>query len=98
DRRPASVGAALARARASVRPAARDASPVLAEDAESAREGALVKSVRKLLWVLWGLSWVIVPPGLHELGHQRLVPLVLFGALAGLLVLTWHEGALLRAA
>jgi hypothetical protein len=56
-----------------------------------------VASMRKLLWVLWGLSWVIVPVILGPMGLGRLIPVVMFGSLGVLLTLTWHKGAFLRA-
>ena len=61
-------------------------------------EDAVVKSIRKLLWVLWGLSWVIVPVLAGKVFHQQhLVPIIMFGSLAALFVVTWHKGALIRA-
>lgn len=66
---------------------------------DQASEDALVKSVRKLLWVLWGLGWVIVPILFSELGVRGgLIPAVMFLSLAALLVVGWHRGALIRAA
>jgi serine/threonine protein kinase len=61
-----------------------------------AREDALVKSIRNLLWLLWALGWVIVPLVLSQLHMPRLIPTVMFVALAGLFVITWHKGALMR--
>ncbi len=60
-------------------------------------EDAIVKSIRKLLWVLWGLSWIIVPVTLGQLHAQRLIPIVMFGALALIFIVTWHKGAMIRA-
>ena len=74
-----------------------EAAPLLAP-ANSAQEDALVKSIRGLLWTLWGLSWVIVPVALRPFHSQQLIPIIMFGTLGVLLVLTWHKGALLRAA
>ncbi|MCW5836257.1 MAG: serine/threonine protein kinase, partial [Labilithrix sp.] len=65
---------------------------------DDAREDELVKSLRRLLWVLWGLGWILVPVVLGQLHAGRAVPVVMFGALAALLVVTWHKGALLRLA
>jgi hypothetical protein len=65
--------------------------------ANLAKEDAAVKSVRRLLWLLWGLGWVIVPLLLKQFGEPRLTPLVMFGSLAALFVVTWHKGALIRA-
>jgi len=63
-----------------------------------ANEDAMVKSLRGLLWTLWGLGWIIVPVILHELHANGAVPIVMFGSLAALMVVTWHKGALIRAA
>jgi len=60
-------------------------------------EDALVKSLMKLLWVLWGLGWVLVPVLFASLGIRRLVPAVMFGALGLLVIATWSKGLLLRA-
>ena len=57
-----------------------------------------MKSIRNLLWVLWGLGWIIVPLLLREIHAQRYIPLVMFGSLAMLFIVTWHKGAILRAA
>ncbi len=60
-------------------------------------EDAAVKSIRNLLWLLWALGWVIVPLLLREVHGGRYIPLVMFGALASLFVVTWHKGAVIRA-
>jgi len=65
---------------------------------DSAKEDALVKSLRKLLWLLWGLGWVLVPVVASELHAQRAIPVVMFGSLAAIFIVTWHKGALLRVA
>lgn len=66
--------------------------------ADTQREDAIVKSVRKLLWLLWGLSWVIVPVAIRSLNaRHELVPLIMFGSLAAIIIMTWHKGAALRA-
>ncbi len=88
DRRAKSVGEALAGSSVTA--------PARAPRLEGSEDDA-VKSVKKLLWVLWGLGWVIVPVALRPLHAHALIPLVMFGSLAALLVLTWHQGALLRA-
>ncbi len=62
------------------------------------KEDALVKSLRGLMWTLWGLGWVIVPVVCGELGIGELIPIIMFGSLAALIVITWHKGAVLRAA
>jgi Protein kinase domain len=60
-------------------------------------EDAAVKSVRKLLWVLWGIGWVVVPLVFGEVLHMDIaIPLVMFGWLALNLIAGWHRGALLR--
>jgi hypothetical protein len=62
------------------------------------REDAAVKSIRNLLWLLWGLGWVIVPLLVHRLEIAKdTIPLVMFGSLASLFVVTWHKGAAIRA-
>jgi serine/threonine protein kinase len=58
---------------------------------------ATYKSIRKLLWTLWGLGWIIVPVTLGELGMKRAIPGVMFGSMALIILLTWHKGAILRA-
>jgi hypothetical protein len=93
DRRPTSLDAALAMAPppAPLAPA-RGASPF-----DHAKEDAAVKSLRSLLWVLWGLGWVLVPVVINSLGYNpRLIPIAMFGSMAGIFILTWHKGALLR--
>ena len=72
----------------------RAASPVAAG---SAAEDAAVKSLRRLLWTMWGLGWVLVPLLLRPFGQHAQIPLVMFGSLAALLFLTWQRGAVLRA-
>ena len=62
------------------------------------REDAAVKSLRRLLWVLWGLGWVIVPVVTDQLGVTHLIPSVMFGWLALIFIVSWHKGAVLRAA
>jgi serine/threonine protein kinase len=107
DLRAPSIGAALdgvAASVASVPPPSQGTTPVartgraLDRD-ERASEDAAVKSIRGLLWVLWGLGWVIVPMILGKiLDVPEGIPLVMFGWLATILTVTWHKGALLRAA
>jgi serine/threonine protein kinase len=65
--------------------------------ADLAKEDAAVKSIRRLLWLLWGLGWIIVPLVLKQFGEHRQIPLVMFGSLAALFVVTWHKGAIIRA-
>ena len=55
---------------------------------DAKKEDAAVKSIRRLLWVLWVLAWPLVP--------NRVLEVVMFGSLAALIVLSWHKGALLR--
>jgi serine/threonine protein kinase len=60
-------------------------------------EDAIVKSIRGLLWTMWGLGWILVPLVFGEIiGLPVAIPLVMFGWLALNLIVTWHKGALLR--
>jgi len=63
----------------------------------SAAEDAAVKSLRRLMWTLWGLGWVLVPLLLRPFGLHAQIPLVMFGSLAALLFVTWQRGAVMRA-
>jgi serine/threonine protein kinase len=67
-------------------------------DSEALHNEALAKSVRGLLWVLWGLGWILVPLVLSALHVAGAIPIVMFGSLAALLILTWNKNTLLRAA
>ncbi len=100
DRRATSVAGALAE-RAQPTPGQPFAPRVAQSEVAaigSTREDALVKSIRGLLWLLWGLSWVIVPLLVRRLGVAKdTIPLIMFSALASLFVVTWHRGALIRA-
>ncbi len=63
------------------------------------KEDAAVQSIRNLLWVLWGLGWVIVPVTFGALFHMgRLIPAIMFIWLAAVFIVTWHKGAMIRAA
>jgi hypothetical protein len=96
DRRAPSVGAALegASAMPAVRPRVGDGPPP-----DRAGEDAIVKSLRRLLWALWGIGWVVVPMVFGKLMNlPELIPVFMFGWLALNLILGWHKGALLRAA
>ena len=94
DRRATSVAAALEWTAPS--PPAGPAPLVTA--AATTSEDAAVTSVRKLLWLLWGLGWVIVPLLVRRLGIPKdTIPLAMFGMLACLFVVTWHKGAVIRA-
>jgi Protein kinase domain len=65
---------------------------------EQAGEDAAVKSLRGLMWALWGLGWVIVPLVFGKmLGMPEGIPIVMFGWMALIFVVTWHRGAMLRA-
>ncbi len=47
-------------------------------------EDAVVKSLRRLLWTLWGIGWVIAPIIFGVLLNKpELIPVVMFGWLAG---------------
>ena len=72
-------------------------SPVQAPIVDMGNEDAVVKSVRKLLFTLWGLSWILVPVIAKSFGRPHLIPTIMFGSLAAILVVTWHKGALIRA-
>ncbi len=99
DLRAKSLGAALEGVRGSTAsvPLARRKRG-RAPNIEPTSEDAAVKSIRKLLWLLWGLGWILVPLMLRLVHAQRLVPLVMFGSLAALFIVTWHKGAFIRAA
>jgi len=101
DKRAKSVTEALdglhtARPSAAPAPIPTKRAPIVQIDATN--EDAVVKSIRRLLWLLWGLGWVIVPLLLRPFNAQQMIPLVMFGSLALLFVVTWHKGALIRAA
>ncbi len=98
DRRPTTLGAALDGVRSQPSSPPPVAAPSVATIASIAKEDAMVKSVRSLLWVLWGLGWVLVPLVLSQFHVPRLIPIVMFGSLAALFVVTWHKGAMIRAA
>jgi Protein kinase domain len=66
--------------------------------ATAPKEDGAVKSIRKLLWLLWGLGWVIVPATLSAFHAQRAIPAVMFTSLAMVFILTWHKGAAIRMA
>jgi len=98
DQRPASLSNVLDGVRA--QPSAPPPAPPIVSilPVAQADEDGLVRSLTKLLWVLWGLGWVLVPMTLGRVAHlQHLIPVVMFGWLAALLVVTWQKGALLRA-
>jgi serine/threonine protein kinase len=63
---------------------------------ETRVENDMVRSLTKLLWVLWGIAWVPVPILLARLHQGPMIPVVMFGALAAIFIVTWHRGALLR--
>ena len=69
--------------------------PVHPGFAPNAEEDAMVKSLRRLLWIFWGLSWIIVPILLERLIGDLFVALE-FLMLAGIFALSWHQGFLLR--
>ncbi len=102
DQRARSLAAALDPPRS--KPPSRPSSPLVvvrpAEPAlDQAKEDAAVKSIRNLLWVLWGLGWVIVPVTLGALLHMgRFIPAIMFTWLAAVFIVTWHKGAMIRAA
>ncbi len=61
----------------------------------TAEEDATVKSVCKLVWVLWGLSWLLMPLVGRYLAEEAPIAFQ-FATLGAVLVLTWHKGFLLR--
>jgi serine/threonine protein kinase len=110
DLRAASIGAALDNVRSSATPSV---SPPIAAPMQRGKRGkrgrrervpesvedANVHSIRKLLWLLWGLGWVIVPLMMRHLNAPKsLIPTIMFVSLAALFIVTWHKGALIRAA
>jgi serine/threonine protein kinase len=103
DLRAPSIGSALEGVAASVGslpPPPQSGAPGarVPDRAERSSEDAAVKSIRSLLWVLWGLGWVIVPMIFGKvLDVPEGIPLVMFGWLATIFVVTWHKGALIRA-
>jgi len=100
DRRATSVGAALEWSAAPAAPAPLPSPAPLAPlpASSSASEDAAVKSIRGLMWLLWGLGWVIVPLLVSKFGLPRdTIPLAMFGTLACVFVITWHKGAIIRA-
>jgi hypothetical protein len=95
DVRAQSVGAALETPMTpSPRPPERRASMPVVSVVD---EDAAVKSLRKLLWALWGIGWIVVPIVFGELLHVDVaIPIVMFGWLALNLIAGWHRGAILR--
>ena len=67
-------------------------------DAHSGGSYWLVVRWMEWQWLLWGLGWIIVPLLLRQFNAQQLIPIVMFGSLAALFVVTWHKGAIIRAA
>ncbi|MBS2017834.1 MAG: serine/threonine protein kinase [Deltaproteobacteria bacterium] len=101
DRRAPSIAAALDQGSAIVSqpPPPAPAPAPLPPPGPLVDEDAMVASARSLLWLLWGLGWILVPVVLGGmLGLARFIPVVMFGSLAGIFVLTWHKNALLRVA
>ena len=73
--------------------------PASRQDPSSRDDAAAAQSIRKLLWMLWGVGWVIVPMIFGKfLGLPAAIPLVMFGWMALILIVTWHKNALVRAA
>jgi serine/threonine protein kinase len=95
DKRPTNLSNVLDAVRSLPPP---PAPSVAIMSASPADENAMIKSLTRLMWMLWGLGWIIVPVTLGKFAHlQQLIPVIMFGSLAALLVVTWHKGALLRA-
>lgn len=97
DRRPTSIGPALDGLRATP-PAASPDWRAPPRPVDGPREDAAVKSIRSLLWVLWGLGWILVPVVAGRFGAGRMILVIMFGSLAALFIVTWHKGAVIRAA
>jgi serine/threonine protein kinase len=97
DRRPANLAKILDGVR-SLPPPSNAQSPSVVVVAPSRDEDAMVRSLIKLMWALWGISWVIVPLLMAQIHRAQMIPVVMFGSMAALIVLGWHRGALLRAA
>jgi serine/threonine protein kinase len=77
--------------------AASVAAPLPAERPARSSEDAVVRSLRGLIWALWGLGWVLVPIVLGKvLDMPEGIPIVMFGWLALNLIVGWHKGAVLR--
>jgi serine/threonine protein kinase len=92
DLRAASVAAAL-----DTRTVRVPAAPLPAERPARSSEDAVVRSLRGLIWALWGLGWVLVPIVLGKvLDMPEGIPIVMFGWLALNLIVGWHKGAVLR--
>jgi len=73
--------------------------PTSRRDTLSRDDAAAAQSIRKLLWMLWGVGWVIVPMVFGKfLGLPSAIPLVMFGWMAMIFIVTWHKNALVRAA
>jgi serine/threonine protein kinase len=97
DRRASSIAAALDPATAGPASPALAASPI-ARPGEGSNEDDLVKSLRKLLWTIWGIGWAIVPLVLGKiLRTPEAIPVVMFGWMTLNIIAGWHRGALLRA-
>jgi len=78
---------------------AHGAAPASRRDTLSRDDAAAAQSIRKLVWMLWGVGWVIVPMIFGKfLGLPAAIPLVMFGWMALILIVTWHKNALVRAA
>lgn len=58
----------------------------------------IARSISKLLWVLWGLGWVILGPTLKQMDVPRLIVPLMFSWLAATLIVTHRKGALLQVA
>ena len=94
DDRAPSLGYALENAPASA------SAPAVRRDALSRDDAAAAaKSIRKLLWALWAVGWIIVPMVFGKfLGLPAAIPLVMFGWMAMIFIVTWHQNAVIRAA
>jgi serine/threonine protein kinase len=60
-------------------------------------EDRAVKSFIGLMWALWGLGWILVPMVFGKvMGIPEAIPIVMFGWMAVIFIVSWHKGAVLR--
>ena len=61
-------------------------------------EDAMVKGFRRIVWVLWALSWCIVGPATAVANADTPLPMLViqFMTLALAMILTWHKAYLFR--
>lgn len=59
-------------------------------------EDALVKSAKRLLWMVWGLSWLVMLSAFERIGMGEAAFPIQFALMGLLIVLGWQKSALLR--